>query len=639
MKKNRQVRILQKLMNDSCCTINQLSLLCDASYKTVQGDIKEINQQLKRMHLNTMISTQRGIGVALEHASASDLTAILQYYESRGEVDQAYDKAYYALQIAFACLQTTYLKIDDISNELLLSRSVVQEILNESKQYLKRWNITIQARPHYGLYAVGQESDIRRFLFENLVLKNDNQIQEFMNVDRMAFFTLREGVLATIRNFDVSISDENLEQLLLYVEIMTIRLMKHKGIEHESCLENASFEYILSEKIMLQVDAFLGSPGEEAEVNWIYRFIIGKCLRKTENYSYDNHKLIDELLPRAIALIADKYGYDFSHDLDFYTSMSIHLSSLLKRAKMNSYLINPMLDSIKTYSLLAYDMATDISLLLNERLNQLLPDDEISYFAIHLHLAIERQKQKIVPRNALVICPSGKGMSEMVAHHVRKQYGEYIAELRTCGYFDLDQIDYAQYDYIFTMKPLHVEVPLPVIEFSLNSNKHTIQKTKLQILGKQQADFPLARLMSPSLFISHIDADTKEDTLRQIIDQVGKTISLSPDFYESVIRREKIVSTDLDHGFAIPHPLDKEMAERSFFSLTVLNNAVLWDKRKVRIVLLSYIKGDMEELDMFYEIFAQLVTSKEYEIALLDKPTYEHFVEIVKEIQEAIRSY
>lgn len=37
-------------------------------------------------------------------------------------------------------------------------------------------------------------------------------------------------------------------------------------------------------------------------------------------------------------------------------------------------------------------------------------------------------------------------------------------------------------------------------------------------------------------------------------------IKLSEDFVESVMRREKIVPTELENGFAIPHPLERGKA-------------------------------------------------------------------------------
>lgn len=637
---NRQTIILKKLVNNQGCTIKQLSLLCDVSYKTIQSDIKSLNASFKRIGSKAFISTQRGIGAVIENCTKEELEKIIKDQKDNSTELPDYDKNFYTLKIAFLLLGNEFIKIEALCDTLALSRSAIHELLNGSKRLLQKWNINVLSKPHYGLYIQGEESDIRRFMFENLVLKNEQEVYSILEIDSSTYFSLRERIITVIRNFDVSINDSIIEQLWLYVEIMAIRIKTSHVLRDESLhLDKASFEYILSEKMYQELQVTHKEEANQNEIHWIGRFIIGKCLRKSDSEIMEEQEIVNVLLPKAMTLIKEIYGYDFSHDIDLYTSMSIHINALCKRAKVENYLINPMLDSIKTYSLLAYDMATDISLYFNQILNVVLPDDEISYFAIYLHLAIERQKQKIIPRKALAVCPSGKGMSEMVAHYIRKQFGEYISELRTCGIYELESVDYSQYDYIFTMKPLALQVPLPVIEFSLNASKHTVEKTKLQILGKQTIDFPLASLAPSSLFFTDIKAECKEDALRKIIDKVGMVIDLVPTFYESVIRREKIVSTELDNGFAIPHPLDRDVAAQSFFSVTILNNPIVWGKKKIRIILLTYIKGDMEELDLFYDIFAQIVTNKDYQIALVDKPTYENFVEIVKSISEEVSKY
>ncbi len=56
MSAKRQIVILQKLTEDKSCTIKQLSLLCDVSYKTVQNEIKNINNIFKRKGFQTSIS-------------------------------------------------------------------------------------------------------------------------------------------------------------------------------------------------------------------------------------------------------------------------------------------------------------------------------------------------------------------------------------------------------------------------------------------------------------------------------------------------------------------------------------------------------------------------------------------------------
>lgn len=159
---------------------------------------------------------------------------------------------------------------------------------------------------------------------------------------------------------------------------------------------------------------------------------------------------------------------------------------------------------------------------------------------------------------------------------------------------------------------------------------------KLKSLGIEKNTYPLLQFSSEKLFFADVRATNKREALEEITERLGKVIKLSEDFVESVMRREKIVPTELENGFAIPHPLERGKAERSFFSVTVLMTPIVWDKRKIRIILLSYIEGDSENLGLFYDSFAQLVSNREYTAMLAEKPTYECLTDIARRISREL---
>lgn len=632
----RKIIILEKLMRESGCTIRQLALLCEVSYKTIQSDIHEINQTFSCRGCASRIVTQSGRGAALKPFLSEEVSHFIQELKQKNTYTPEQDEEYYVNHIAFRLLQADYLKIEDLCDELGFSRSVLNRLLQKAKADLSERDVTVRSRPHYGLYCAGAEDDIRRFMFEKLVLKKEEQCAALLGSDLSDYFLLKESVLALVKKFDVEISDSTLEQLLLYVEIMAARQQKQKEYSGKWTVEKSSFEYLLSKKIRMQINIFLKKEITEEETEWIYRFIVGKCYKKTGGDIRADSSQINDILAKAFIMIEEKYKYDFKKDIELYTSLSIHLRALTARAKAENYSVNPMLSEVKAYSLLAYDMAVDMALLINERWRINLPDDEISYFAIYFHLAIERKKQKIVPIQVLVVCPAGKGMAELAVQFLKKQFKEYISVIGTCGFYELDDVDFDRIDYVFTMVPIKREIPIPVVEFVLKDNSRNMKRIKMQITGKNSENMPLLIFSGPELFLTDIKGADKEDVLKQIVERVGRHIDMAPDFTGSVLRRERIVPTELEYGYAIPHPLDRDMADRSFFSVTILSNPVKWKKRKVRIVLLTYIKEDAEKLEAFYDSFARLVTNGEYAASLMEKPTYDNLMNIAKHIHQEI---
>ena len=632
----RKVIILEKLIKNSECTINQLALLCEVSYKTVQSDIREINQLLGKRRYISRIAMQSGKGTSLNPFDMKEVNSLIEELKKETAYIPEQNEEYYLNHIAFRLLQADYVKIDELCDEFGFSRSTLSRFLPKVKAEMAEWGVDIKSKPHYGLYCSADESKIRQFMFAKLLFKKDEQCLALIGADIADYFLLKESILALARKFDVVMSDMTLEQLFLYVEIIISRLRKKKELKVRFDMEKSSFEYIFSKKIGLQISVFLKREIPEEETGWIYHFIIGKCSKKAGEETGVDYSQINPILGDAFQLIKEKYKYDFEKDIELYTSLSIHFRALMIRARVENYSVNPMLSEVKAYALLAYDMAVDVALLLNERWDIILPDDEISYFAIYFHLAIERKKQEIIQLNILVVCPAGKGMSELAVHFLKKQFKEYLSAIKTCSFYDLKDIDFSLFDYVFTMVPIELEIPIPVVEFALNENSFNMKKIKRQMAGKDPGNMPLLMFSDSKLFFTEIRADDKEGTLRQIIEKIRQHIALSSDFLDSVLRREEIVSTELEYGYAMPHPLDRNMAEKSFFSVTVLPNPIIWKKRKVRIILLTYIKEDMEKLGLFYDSFGQLVTNEEYAISLIEKPTYDNLMDIARNISMEI---
>lgn len=75
-------------------------------------------------------------------------------------------------------------------------------------------------------------------------------------------------------------------------------------------------------------------------------------------------------------------------------------------------------------------------------------------------------------------------------------------------------------------------------------------------LKDQQKLAPLPELMPPHLMNLHVTPDTKENVLRQLIEPMRKSRFLRQNrrFLQGLLERERLVSTAIGHGIAIPHP-------------------------------------------------------------------------------------
>ncbi|UTI43195.1 helix-turn-helix domain-containing protein [Niallia sp. RD1] len=71
-------------------------------------------------------------------------------------------------------LNDHYLKLDDLADELYVSKSTIQQDIKNVKEILQKYDITLEARPNYGLKAVGDEIKVR-FCLSEYVLDRKKQ--------------------------------------------------------------------------------------------------------------------------------------------------------------------------------------------------------------------------------------------------------------------------------------------------------------------------------------------------------------------------------------------------------------------------------------------------------------------------------
>jgi len=109
--------------------------------------------------------------------------------------------------------------------------------------------------------------------------------------------------------------------------------------------------------------------------------------------------------------------------------------------------------------------------------------------------------------------------------------------------------------------------------------------------------------------ILFLDTESKKETIKAMIEharQTGKLTS-SQDFEKSIFDREKIVSTGLGLGVAVPHAKIATI-EKFFIVAAILSHDVDWDaidKRPVRLVFL--IGGPDNQQADYLRILAKIV--------------------------------
>lgn len=117
----------------------------------------------------------------------------------------------------------------------------------------------------------------------------------------------------------------------------------------------------------------------------------------------------------------------------------------------------------------------------------------------------------------------------------------------------------------------------------------------------------LAQYMDSNL-IAFIQADTRDESLHQLVEQAFKAGKLKDKdlFYNAIIAREKIVSTGIGMGVAIPHAKLPHF-DHFFIAIGVLQKPIEWnalDKAPVRLIFM--IGGPDDKQTEYLQLLSHL---------------------------------
>ena len=122
--------------------------------------------------------------------------------------------------------------------------------------------------------------------------------------------------------------------------------------------------------------------------------------------------------------------------------------------------------------------------------------------------------------------------------------------------------------------------------------KQTYEKL---IRNVKESRFPyLIQAISADTILVHEKCKTKEDILKKANEILLKKGYVEEEFFESVKNREKISSTEIGNGIAIPHGSDKYVKQTSIVLIT-LEDAILWRDDMVSVILFTAVSFEQKD--------------------------------------------
>lgn len=627
----RQKNIIQELINFENNTITNLATMYAVSYRTIQNDIQLINSEIKEYAVQIVSATNKGIYVKADDPNL--LKSLINYLDEDSKYEDA-DLTYRILENVIS--SSDYIKISDFPEKYYVGKKTVDNCMINVKNILIRYNLKLISKPSYGCYLKGNdgqtEAKVRRMIF---ALKKKEKTFYPLLIGENEKQLISETIKKQCMLSHYFTTEESLQDLILGIYIAITRMKQHKFIDYEQSLVGYLTEleeYKTASLIAENITQITSLNYEIREIAYIsrimraHRRLTSQDIEKLENNIRAD---LDRLIVKILDEIADKYQADFHDDFDLYISLGMHLVPLISRIKFNFHINNPMVNEVKRNYMLAFDMATTAAKVIENEFDIKLSEDEIGYLAVHLNLAIERKKHDTIPKNVLIVCSSGGGLSKLLEFKVKRNFADRINKIKTCNMYELKNIDLSQFDYVLTTVKLNCELSKPTLQISHMLTDEDVDNFN-EVLNVTENKKSLIDIATETIFFNDIKALNKIDALEQIIARLRNILPLQGDFMQQILKREELYSTEIGNNVVFPHPLESK-TPISFISICVLKKAIKWENEYVRVIMIANSKvGEGEKLQLMYQQFAQFISNKQNIIDLIKKPTYETFKELVE---------
>lgn len=663
----RRMEILKILLNkDSPITMNEISKQLNVSNKTVRNDLNKIEEFLLPYN-NIKIEKKPGVGTWLsaDDDSKEFLKKLISKNHNYIEPWSAKERQFYIIRRLLQISEPIAMQI--LAEELYVSRVTIYKDLEGVEKWLGKYKLRLNRKQKSGIEIIGTESNCRKAVAGLLVvLEEDKEIKSAVNsqkqcynnnityhidydnirklIPNIDFEKIEEIIKEAEEKMDYLFSDDAFICLLVHIAISIERLKHKKDIEmNERQLQiiKEKKEYEIAKWIAGQIEEEFNINLPEAEIGYISLHILGvKILEGSQSLEDINKDLLGnmdlkvvELAEEIILLIGNILSVDFSKDDRLLMGLVLHLRPTINRLEYGLSIRNPLLTEIKEKYPSTFGASWASSILFEKHFGLKVTEEEIGYIAIHIGAALERQNEKI---KAVIVCSSGIGTAQLIAIRLEKEIaGLEIMEITSV--FELNKMKTIDFDIIISTVPLEYELK-PTIVTSVFVTEEDIRNINLYIKNIENAkrfyesslEIKNSNLFDQNLIFANMKVENKEELILKLGNLLVEKDLVNKEFVQSALDREKITSTAVGKGVAIPHG-KQEFVKQPSIVLVTLENPITWSGEQVDIVFMLALRfGTGDITRSFFKEFYSMLDNDEILTEIREKGSAQEIYHVLR---------
>lgn len=629
----RMKKIIIELSDSEYVTASELAKILDLNEKTVRTTIGKMRDSLDEYGIEIESKTRKGYHLLIYDKEKYQAFINNDEWLSKNDIpNNSKEREEWLLD--YLLKQHKFVRIDDLSEMLYVSRSTITNDIRNVEDSLKSYHITLIRRPNYGLHIQGSEFDIRNCMISQF--KDNKWAQRFSDKEENELKEISKILLNNIQNQKVVLSKSMIQEMTSCIYIAKVRYEENYKITvsknevvhriYKPCIDVATnIVEELNEKFHIHL---LDSE--------IYYIAINIAARSDYNVLEGELEsgVINQARKQATQMldcVYDMMHLDMRQNLSLLYDLISFLIPMDIRMRYGIIAKNPFAEATKKKYFFAYNVASQAVIPLKKTYFHEVPENEIAYLTSIFALFIEQEKDKKKKYNILVICATNMSTSKLLAYQYKKKFKKYIDEVYTCEMYNLDSFDFSKVDYIFTTVEINRVLSKPVLGISAFLEDEEVEK--ISSILKFKSSNTIADVYSEELFYDNIKGETKEEILFEICKRIPEKYGIPSDFYEGLLRREEITGTDLAKHVALPHPYETT-SDISFACISVLDHPIRWTRQDVQVVILMAVAEDEQrDLTNFLQLISEFIANESAVLQLVEEPDFTTFVNLLSQIE------
>ncbi|PWC09405.1 BglG family transcription antiterminator [Brenneria corticis] len=607
---NQRLTRLFDLLQNETLPQDELAQRLSVSTRTVRADITALNALLARHGARLVLS--RGNGYQLKIDDPARYRA-LQESRPRPRRTPRTSQARIRYLVVRLLTASFSLKLEDLAEAWFVSRATLQNDMAEVREWLGRYDLSIETRPRHGMKLFGDETAIRACLTDLLwELAQRDGADPLITEEALApgiLPRLADALHDCFHRCHIRLTDEGERFLRLYCAVAVRRISEGYPLPEFAADDVDDNVRDAARRIADILRRLADKPLAPAEENWLRVHIAARQIQDISPSAIsadDDEALVNYLL----RYINTHYNYHLLNDEQLHADLLTHIKTMITRVRYQINIPNPLLDNIKQHYPMAWDMTLAAVSSWGKYSPYTISENEIGFLVLHIGVGLERHYNIGYQRRprVLLVCDTGNSTIRMIEALLLRKYPQ-IEVAGTVTLRDYEQRGAIDEDFVIATARV-TEKDKPVVTMTPFPTDYQLEQIGKLVLVDRTRPWILEKYFDADHF-RIIDQPISQQTLfTQLCRQLQKEGYVGADFLPSVAERESIVSTMLGEGIALPHSLGL-LARKTVVYTVLAPRGIPWgDETAYVIFLLAINKNEYEEAMAIYDLFVTFLRER-----------------------------